>query len=90
LIVQKNLGHACHPRQKLHKLSYTPHAKGGSICSWRIWHMQTLAIIVVEVIFLSKQGANIVGYLVEILVKHLPGFLNFSYQTNTNSPCIMK
>jgi hypothetical protein len=52
--------------------------------------MQTLAIIVVEVIFLSKQGANIVGYLVEILVKHLPGFLNFSYQTNTNSPCIMK
>jgi hypothetical protein len=28
--------------------------------------MQTLAIIVVEGLFLSKQGANIVGYLVEI------------------------
>ncbi len=36
--------------------------------------MKTLAIIVVEVLFLSKQGANIVGYLVGILVKHLPGF----------------
>jgi hypothetical protein len=74
LIVQKNLGHACPSRQKLHKLSYTPHAQGNSICSWSIWHMKTLAIIVVEVLFLSKQGANIVGYLVGILVKHLPGF----------------
>jgi hypothetical protein len=51
--------------------------------------MQTLAIIVVEVLFLSKQGANIVGHLVEILVKHLPGFLKNSYQTSINSPCIM-
>jgi hypothetical protein len=51
--------------------------------------MQTLAIIVVEVLLLSKQGANIVGYLVEILLKHLPGFLDFSYKTGINSPCIM-